>query len=188
MRRHLRYTRFSVRSLALIPAAIAALLGGCQSPPDWYAPPVQRTPIEQPRFPRSARVVEMGDPAADALLVRDIRGSEGAWRWTGRRPAVRIYVSKPEGLEFVADFALSDATFRDTGPLLIRFQVNGRELAAERYEQAGQKQFRKRVPSGWLRAGEEAEVGLELDKVWVSKSDGAELGVILSRLGLAPKE
>ena len=167
---------------------MTVLLVGCKSSGDWYAPPVQRTPIEKPRAARAARVVEMGDPAADPLLVRDIRGPEGSWRWTGQRPAVRVYVSKPEGLEFVAEFALSDATFKDTGPVGIQFQVNGKTLGAERYEQPGQKQFRKAVPAEWLRRGEDAEVGLELDKVWVSKADGAQLGVILSRLGLAPKE
>lgn len=176
-----------MRSWALILPVLAALLGGCKTPGDWYAPPVQRSPVEKPRKPRAARVVEMGETAAEAFLVRDIRGLEGAWRWTGRRPAVQVYVSKPEGLELVAEFALSDATFKDTGPISIQFQVNGKVLDTVRYDQPGQKQFRKAVPAEWLRAAESAEVGLELDKVWVSKSDGAELGVILSRLGLAPK-
>ncbi|MBX9602002.1 MAG: hypothetical protein K2X35_13390 [Bryobacteraceae bacterium] len=170
----------------LLPTLILAAIAGCQRMPEPYAPPAQRQPVEQPRPPRAARVLSMSEAGVEASFVSGIGALEGSWRWTGRTPGVRVYVSKPENLRFVAEFALSEVTFRDTGPVTITFLVNGKAVDRVRYEKPGQQVFEKPVPAGWMPPGEESVVSLELDKAWVSKKDGAELGVILSRLGLQP--
>lgn len=154
--------------------------------PEPYAPPAQRQQVEKPRSPRAARVLSMSDPGVESFFVSGIGALEGSWRWTGRTPGVRVHVSRPENLRLVAEFAISEVTFKETGPITITFLVNGKPVDRVRYDQPGQKVFEKPVPADWMPAGQESVVALELDKAWVSKKDGAELGVILSRLGLQP--
>ena len=45
---------------------------------------------------------------------------------------------------------------------------------------------KKAVPEEWLTPGADAMVGAEIDKVWISKEDGARLGFIITRIGLTP--
>jgi hypothetical protein len=135
----------------------------------------------------ASRILNMGDPDAPRFFVRDISdGLNGSWRWTEGRPAVRIRVRSGEKLKYSIDFTLPEATFKETGPVTIAFSVNEHVLERVRYEQQGMQHFEKPVPGEWLEAGKDAIVGAEIDKVWVSKGDGAKLGFILTRIGLTP--
>ena len=53
----------------------------------------------------------------------------------------------------------------------------------ETFAAAGEKHFDKPVPANFLRARSVNFAALEIDKVWVSKTDGAILGFILTRAG-----
>ena len=152
--------------------------------PDPYAPPVQRKPFDN-FHPRVVRVVNMADPDAHLSFVKDIaEGSSGSWRWTGKRPTIRLRLRSNQNLKFVIDFSLPEVTFKDTGPVRISFFVNDRTLSQEYYESPGVKHFEKDIPSSWLTPGEEATAGAEIDKVWVAKDDGATLGFIVTRMGI----
>ena len=83
------------------------------------------------------------------------------------------------------DFSIAEATFRETGPVSIAFSLNGKLLEKLRYENSGEKRFEKSVPDGWVKRGENATLAFEIDPVYVSPTDGARLGVILTRAGFA---
>lgn len=165
-------------------AALALALCSCRQGSDEYPPPEQRPSFEAYRLP-AARVLNMDDPDAASHFVRDISpGLEANWRWTDQRPAVRIRVRDAEKLKYVIDFTLPQATFKDTGPVTVTFTVNDQVLDRVRYTAAGTRHFEKPVPPEWLPINQDAIVGAEVDKPWISKDDGARLGFVLTRLGL----
>lgn len=157
----------------------------CREPQLEFAPPRQRPPLENFKTP-PARVVNMSDPDAPSRFVRDITGvATPTWRWTGPRPTVRVRVRTTENVRYVIDFTIAQTTFKDTGPVTLTFIVNDHVLDRVRYATPGQKHFEKSVPPEWLEPGKDAIAGAEIDKVWVSKDDGARFGFILTRIGLA---
>jgi len=129
----------------------------------------------------------MNGPYAMAYVVQDVRDllEPGAWRWTSRRPELRIYLDDIRGLKFTTDFTVTESGFRCTGPVTISFSVNGQLLERVKYEQPGEQHFEKLVPESWLHAGWLNFVPMEPDKTW---SDAKfTYGFILTRAGFAPK-
>jgi hypothetical protein len=158
----------------------------CVNQPQSFAPPIQRQPVLDGQAPKQARqVIEMADPDADAAIVQDIQhGASGPWRWTGRKPTVRLFVSSVEGRKLKVHYAIADSTFRDTGPLNLKFFVNGSLLATVAEAKPGEREFERAVPRESLRPNADNLFAIEIDKVWVSKVDGAQLGMILTSIGL----
>ena len=133
----------------------------------------------------AARVVDMGDPDADRRIVRDIMPrTDVNWRWTGRRPALKIKVRVDKSLRYTIDFTLPDIAFKDTGPVTIAFTVNDRLLDRVRYTEPGYQHFEKEVPPDWLPIDTDAIVGAEIDKMWIHRDDGKAYGFIITRMGL----
>ncbi len=165
--------------------ALALGLGACQNMPEPYAPPVQRQPLVE-YHPRFVSIVDMADPDAPQRFVQDIADySQATWRWTLKRPTVRLRLNSNENLKYTIDFTLPDLTFKDTGPLTITFYVNGHMLDRVRYPSPGYQHFEKPIPPGWVTPREETTVAAEIDKMWVSKDDGTQFGFIISRIGLS---
>jgi hypothetical protein len=182
----LRYTAFSVHHCLFAVSLACAFLTSCVSQPDIYAPPAQRKPLDQQTLIRKSPMIDLSEPGADKSIVQDIPTGVQAssWRWTGQRPTVRLTLLTANNLKYHAEFAVPDATFKDTGPVTLSFFVNNRLLDKVRYTTPGQKTFDKDIPSGWLEAPGSNTLAIEIDKVWLSKDDGAKLGFILSRIGL----
>jgi len=168
-------------------AAIAGLLASsaCQNMPEPFAPPVQRQPLGDFRPYRISGIVNMSDEDAPAHFVQDITGLQAAtWRWTGKRPTVRVMVRSSENLKYTIDFAIAEATLASTGPVTVTFLVNDRVLDRVRYTHAGTQHFEKPIPAGWVVADQNVTVGAEVDKLWVPAGNSPKLGMILVRMGL----
>jgi hypothetical protein len=125
----------------------------------------------------------MGDPSADRRIVAGIGGAEGIWRWTGRRPEMRLPPIPSGEARAVVEFAIAEQTFKTTGPLTLRFLVNGREVDRIRYEAPGNHRFDKLVA---VNSEEPNALAIEIDRVWVSPVDGNQLGIILTAAGFLP--
>lgn len=181
----MRYTRNFVNWRILLVVVLAGTLCSCLQMPDAYAPPVQRKPMEQAPPYRTSRIINMNDPDAEAHMVKDIvRHLEGgSWRWAQQRPTVQVVIRNVENQKFTIDFAIADATFKDTGPVTMSFFVNDQLLDKVRYDQPGQKHFEKSVPPAWLKPNTDNTAAAEIDKIWTSPTDGAKLGFVLTRLG-----
>jgi hypothetical protein len=131
----------------------------------------------------------MNDPRVDWYLLEDVSaGPEvGGWRWAFRRPRLRFFLTRREGLEFRMQFAIAGTTFAETGPVTIRVSVNGKRIGAFRFDSPGDKTLAAPVPPGAVKAGAPNEVVLEQDKLWISKTDGAALSFILVSAGFVEK-
>ncbi|HTM48831.1 MAG TPA: hypothetical protein VL285_09135 [Bryobacteraceae bacterium] len=161
------------------------ILAGCVNIPDSYAPPVQRKPLGGTEPNPIGHFVNMGDLNATAYIVKDVAdGVEaGSWRWARKRPELRFFLETTEHLNFKADFSIAESLFKETGPVAISFFVNGNLLDTVKYSEPGEKHFEKPVAAEILHAGTMNFAAMEIDKVWVSKTDGAVLGFILTRAG-----
>jgi hypothetical protein len=159
-------------------------LAGCNQNP-WFPVPEQHSSFAGFQQ-RSMRIVNMYDPDAGPLIVRDIgpMHREG-YRWTQSRPALKIRVRTLIDVKYSIDFTLPAIVFHETGPVTIAFTVNDHVLDRVRYTEPGEKHFEKAVPPEWLTLDEEAIAGAEIDKLWTSKRDGTTFGFILTRIGLS---
>lgn len=165
-------------------AGMVLILTSCQDIPQAYPLPDQRPLFEGFKI-HSARVINMGDADAPQHFVRDISENlNGSWRWSLQRPAVTIRVRSDHNLMYKMDFTIPEITFKDTGPVTITFLVNDRALDRVRYVRFGEQHFEKLVPPEWVKVGQEAVVGAEIDKLWTSQLDGARFGFIITRIGL----
>ena len=164
---------------------MCGLLCGCGNLPEPYAPPAQRPFFEAP--PEAARILNMGDADAESHFVQGISAElEGnTWRWTGKRPTIRLRPNSNRSLAYSIDFAIAGSTFQQTGPVTLSFFVNDHLLDRVHYATPGRRRFEKPVPAEWLVSGEEATLAAEVDKVWTPPQRGAApLGFILVSLGL----
>lgn len=140
-----------------------------------------------PAVESDAMMVAMDSSDADLLIAKDIYGGTGIpWRWTKKEPTVRVPLLSTENLKFSTDFAIWNDGFKVTGPIEISFLVNGKLLDKVRYTTPGDKHFEKPVHSDWLAGKSEASVALSVDKLYTAPRDGAQFGVILTRVGLKP--
>ena len=188
------HTRWAIvagmKRWTVLGACVVALAGmltssACQKMPGPYAPPVQRQPLADFRPYRISGIVNMSDADAQTRFVQDITGLQAAtWRWTGKRPTVRVMTRSTENLKYTIDFAIVEATLATTGPVTVTFLVNDRVLDRARYTRAGSQHFEKPIPAGWVTAGEDVTVGAEVDKLWVPPDNSPKLGMILVRMGL----
>ena len=164
-------------------------LAACDRLPESYPPPEQRKPVAgfSPAVESDAMMVAMDSSDADLLIDKDIYGGTGIpWRWTKKEPTVRVPLLSTENLKFSTDFAIWNDGFKVTGPIEISFLVNGKLLDKVRYTTPGDKHFEKPVHSDWLAGKSEASVALSVDKLYTAPRDGAQFGVILTRVGLKP--
>lgn len=170
----------------LVAAFAAAFLISCNKEPDVFMPPVQRQPFLSDQAPKQAkRLVRMGEEEADAYIMSDLpKGEKGPWRWTGKRPTVRIYVTNTSGFKFFSEFSIADATFKDTGPVTLQFFVNGKLVETRKFEKPGAYTLEKELADDLLKPNADNDLAIEIDKVWVAPDDGAKLGFLLTSLGL----
>jgi len=177
-----------VAGASVLVAVMVAGMSSCQRYPESYPPPEQRQPLTAAEAGEEKSFVEMNAADAASYFVRDVRGLEAnQWRWTGQRPTLHFVLDQVENLKFVMDFAVAGAVLEQTGPLTVSFRINGRLLARETYATHGEKHFEKPVQASWLEAGGDTIVSAELDKVWVSPTDGVKLGIILKRAGFVKR-
>ncbi len=175
---------------ALTAAAMTALcwlLIGCGSQPESYAPPEQREPLTAEQASEAKTFVAMNDADAESYFVKDIRGLEGGqWRWTGAEPTLHFVLDKADNWNLVVDFAVAGATFKDTGPVDVTFQVNDHVAAEEHYDEFGDKHIEQTVDPAWITPGGDTIVKMTVKPAWLS-SDKTQLGMILVRAGFVER-
>lgn len=167
---------------------LSVFLCGCGDLPEPYAPPAQQPVFEAPA--ESVRVLKMADPGAATHFVQDISQSLEAntWRWTGKRPTVRVFPGSNRKLRYFIDFEIAPATFEQTGPVTVSFIVNDHLLDRIRYTKPGRQLFEKQVPAEWTDPNAYVILAAEIDKLWLPlRRDAPPLGVILMALGLERK-
>lgn len=164
---------------------ICLVLCGCSNLPEPYAPPTQRPFFEAP--PEPARILNMADADAESHFVQDISAElqGNTWRWTGKRPTIRLHLRLNQKLTYAIDFAIADSTFQQTGPVTVSLFVNDHLLDRVRCTSPGRQRIQKPIPTQWLGVDEDVTLAADVDKLWSSpQTDSQPLGIILVSLGL----
>jgi hypothetical protein len=164
---------------------MCGLLCGCGNLPEPYPPPAQRPFFEAPA--EAVRILNMSDVGAEGHFVQDIDAAlqGNTWRWTGKRPTIRLYANTNQKLVYSIDFVIAGSTFEQTGPVSLSYFVNDHLLERVSYAAPGRLRFQKPVPAEWLQPDENVTLAAEIDKVWTPpQQGGAHLGFILLSLGL----
>jgi hypothetical protein len=145
-------------------ALVAGLLTGCASAPDTYPP--QHEPVTGPERLAYGDYVHAADPGAEGYILKDIRGLEGHYRWTGPNPELRFFLKTADRLNFRLEYGVHPVTLKDVGPLEFTIEVNGHVLANLRETTPGDKTFLKRVPPQWLVAQGDNVVKISVRNPW----------------------
>ena len=134
---------------------------------------------------RASMMVNMNDDDAPLHFVQDISlALEGStWRWTKKRPTLKVLLIKTKDLRFVVDFTLPDVTMQQTGPVTISFFLGDRLLDRIRYAKPGYQHYERPIEPAWLQTANETVLSAQIDKVYKDPGDGAVLGFILTRMG-----
>lgn len=172
--------------LRFLPLPLLLTTCACERLPEWYPPPAQRPPITDTFVRnRDAMLVNMNDGDAPEHFVRDIEPKleGGRWRWTQKRPTIKILLSQTQGLKLVCEFTIWEGTMAQTGPVTISFFVGDKLLQSIHYDTPGYKHFAKPVPPEWLQTSTDTVVSAEIDKLYKDPADGGTLGFILTSLG-----
>ena len=163
---------------------MCGLLCGCGNLPEPYAPPAQRPFFEAPT--EAVRILNMADADAERHFVQDIAAAlqGNTWRWTGKRPTIRLHPGSNQKLVYSIDFAIAGSTLEQTGPVTLSFFVNDHLLDRVRYATPGRRRFQKPVPAEWLAPDKSVTLAAEIDKLWKPPQPGGKpLGFILVSLG-----
>ncbi len=180
----LLYSQFVIRKI--LPLAIVAMLTiSCGRQPGVYAAPPQRSTDLGPDPGGDMAFVKMDDPVASEFLVKDISPGSDFRRWAFIHPELRFRVKDASNLIFTAELTVPEVTYKVTGPVTIRYTVNGRELGVLRVDHPGDFRIEKAVPAGLVEAGKYISVTFDTHPRWVSPEDHAELSFLLRSAGFS---
>jgi hypothetical protein len=171
-----------------VPLVLALTTAACVGIQDTYAPPDQRKPLSVEDASTLKAFIKMNEPSAPIHFVRDIGQDlqSGTWRWTQQRPTLMFSIPTTKDQKFSSDFVIAETTFQKTGPVTISITINDHLLDKTTYAKSGQQHFEKAVPELWLRMKPENIVTMEIDKLFISPSDKAPFGFILTNAGFIP--
>jgi len=176
-----------LRELDRRAVAVGALLSvfcGCTRAPTALPLPEQRKLLVAFDPGGPTHFLAMNHPALDRFVVRDIYARVGgvSWRWSGKRPAVRLRAPLCSGLYAMAEFAVVRDTFEHTGPISVELRVNRQSLGWLHCAGEGTYRIQKSVPRELLVCGGDNVLTLSVDKTY-QPPGGQALGVILLRMG-----
>ena len=178
----LLYSHFVIwRILLLVMGALLTVSCGWQ--PGVYAAPAQRS-IDLGTDPDGPHAfVAMDDPVADDYVVKDISPEHGFRRWAFTHPELRFRLSDTRHLNFTAEFAIPEVTYKVTGPVTVSYAVNGQTLGTMTCDHPGDYHLEKPVPDGLVEPGKFVRVTFEANPRWISPDDGAQLSFLLRSAG-----
>jgi hypothetical protein len=136
-------------------------------------------------------VVNVADPRAAIQLTRGFHVIENdSWRWTMKEFSVTLKPPKgsaQNGAKLQMKFAIPDVIFNRLGEMTVAARINGMNLGAQKYTQAGEGVYEREVPASALR-GDAVSVDFTVDKgLPPSEQDERELALVVTSVGLVPK-
>jgi len=134
-------------------------------------------------------MLSMADAYVESHFVQDIslELEANSWRWTGKRPTIRVHPGSNQGLAYSMDLAIAGTSLEHTGPVTLSLFVNHHLLDRVRYATPGRRQYEMPVPAHWINPNEDVILAAEIDKVWAPAAGVKPLGFILHGIGLEQK-
>ena len=148
--RQVRYSSWEVTLRLGLLGAMCGILCGCGNLPEPYSPPAQRPFFEAPPKPYVYSIWRMPASRASSSRIfrRTLQGN--TWRWTGKRPTIRLHLNTNQKLMYSMDFAIADLLSADRSS--DAFAVRERSSSRQRslcLSQAGSASKDRFPRSGW---------------------------------------
>ncbi|HTS76333.1 MAG TPA: hypothetical protein VMG40_09025 [Bryobacteraceae bacterium] len=173
-----------MRRLAPVLAASFVLTGGCR---------IHRHHAEEtnPEGNQLVSVVNVADPRTATQLTRGFWDLEhDSWRWTAKSFTVTLRPpanASKTGATLELKFTIPDVMFNRVGAMTLDARVNGLDLGAQTYSQAGDCTYSRVIPAVAL-SSDAVAVDFHVDKgLPPSDQDTRELAVIVTTVGLISK-
>lgn len=165
-------------------AALLLFLPGCARQPDFYSPSVERPAARAPAPGELRHFTTMDSPGAVNHIVSGVLPGDGApWRWCERRAELRFQLPDTRALRFRTEIAVSEMTFKQTGPVRIEVEIGGKRLDTIVYDKPESRTTEFNVPAGMVTVERPVSVTLTADKEWVEPGTGARRAFILTSAG-----
>lgn len=162
----------------------AAALISCGGPPDVYAPPVPRKPIDVFGTGGLSAWVRMNSQDAPVSIVRGVASDlqAGAWRWASPHAELRFFLDSASGWKAKAEYSIARVVLDQAGPITLNFFVNNTPLDSIRCEHDGTFTWEKPVPAPVLVTGGMNYLRIEADKS-IPGAGGRPVSFILTAAG-----
>lgn len=133
-------------------------------------------------------VMSVGRPGAKQYFGKGIliAGPNDIGYWTLDQPELRFRLSSVQHHLLLVHFYIPQETMRQTGPLLIDFDVNGHLLEEARFPKDGEIIYQHDVPVGWLRTDGPTTVQIRVHNPYISPNNGPKLGFVLRSAAFIP--
>jgi len=172
-----------MRGLAAALAALLLFAPGCRIRKKTQDKPAE---ANQP-----VSVINVADPRAAVQLTSGFYDLENdSWRWTAKSFTVTLRPpasASKNGATLQLKFTIPDVMFNRVGAMTLDGRINGLDLGAQTYSQAGDCTYTRDVPAAAL-LGDTVPIDFHVDKgLPPSEQDPRELAVIVTTVGLLPK-
>lgn len=136
-------------------------------------------------------VINVADPRAAAQLAKGFYDVEnGSWRWTAKSFTVSLKPpanASKKGAVLQLKFTIPEVMFSRVGAMTLDARINGLDLGAQTFSEAGDCTYTRDVPGAAL-LGDTVPVDFHVDKgLPPGEQDPRELAVIVTTVGLLPK-
>jgi len=146
------------------------------------------TPVAPEPQPE-VRLIKMNslDARFAVLAGVDGAGSGEERKWTDDQPRFQFRVSTLAACDLYLRYSVPEVTFRQTGPVRVTIQVNGKIFDSFVRSAPGDGEYRHPADGIIAEPFEPLIVALRIDPPYVAKDDNAKLGFQLEQIGFVPR-
>jgi len=135
------------------------------------------------------RVLHMSDPQAAYSVVSgvlDVGNPEGdGYKWTTDSAQFEFMAGDLSHSSLYMHYIANGDTMRETGPLKISIDVDGKPFDSFVQADAGEHDYRHAAGAIATQPGKTLVVTVRIEPPFVAKGDGQKLGVLLQSIGFA---
>jgi hypothetical protein len=117
----------------------------------------------------------------------DSAGSGEELKWTADRARFQFRLASLRDSDLYLRFSVPDVTFRQTGPVRISIDVNGKMFDSFVRAAPGDGEYRRPADDIASQPFDPLIVAIRIDPPYVAKDDNAKLGILLNEIGFVPR-
>jgi len=117
----------------------------------------------------------------------DGAGTGAERKWTGDTARFRFCVRDLSASDLYLRYAAPEVTFRQTGPVRVSIDVNGKPFDSFLRTAPGDGEYRHPAAGIPAKPFEPFVVSIRIDPPYVAQDDNAKLGILLDEIGFVPR-
>ena len=134
------------------------------------------------------RMLRMSDPQAAYSVISgvlDVGNPNGDYKWTTDCAQIEFMVGDVSHSHLYMHYIANGDTLRETGPLNISIDINGKPFDSFVQSKDGEHEYRHAAGAISGQPGKTLLVTVRISPPFVAKGDGQKLGILLQSIGFA---